>query len=254
MRICFTFRTGVRHSWPILTVRRALSASPRQVNARAVGGKRPQLARARHQLRGARADNRPTFIRRVRRGQVSPDAGRDAAGLVSGRPCETVCTVIGGGTPDSTTRTRNANATSTTSSSYTVEEKGKSGVSSNSGVLNKNACRKRTSSGVFEVDDAEPVSKKPEPALKPVERGGRRRGADADSPSGADRPRTPRSKTEAVPNGVRKRAEERDDSDSAASKSDNSDVSPEKKVIARFEKSYNATQCVSAFKESDTWD
>ncbi|XP_047995663.1 poly(A)-specific ribonuclease PARN-like [Leguminivora glycinivorella] len=81
--------------------------------------------------------------------------------------------------------------------------------------------RKRTSSGMFQVDETEPPPKKPEPSRKRPEVNGKK---DSSEP---------------------KKGKQDKDKDTAKKQ--------EKKVIERFDEEAK-TQCVSAFKESDSWD
>ncbi|XP_063380653.1 poly(A)-specific ribonuclease PARN-like [Cydia fagiglandana] len=81
--------------------------------------------------------------------------------------------------------------------------------------------RKRTSSGVFQVDETEPPPKKPEPSRKRPEVNGKK---DSSEP---------------------KKGKQEKDNEKAKKQ--------EKKVIERFDEEAK-TECVSAFKESDSWD
>ncbi|XP_063533900.1 poly(A)-specific ribonuclease PARN-like [Cydia strobilella] len=81
--------------------------------------------------------------------------------------------------------------------------------------------RKRTSSGMFQVDETEPPPKKPEPSRKRPEVNGKK---DSSEPKKG-----------------------KQEKDNAKAKKQ------QKKVIERFDEEAK-TECVSAFKESDSWD
>lgn len=81
--------------------------------------------------------------------------------------------------------------------------------------------RKRTSSGVFQVDESEPLPKKPEPSRKRPEVNGKKDSSES------------------------KKGKQGKDNEKAKKQ--------EKKVIERFDEGAK-TECVSAFKESDSWD
>ncbi|XP_049868780.1 poly(A)-specific ribonuclease PARN-like isoform X2 [Pectinophora gossypiella] len=90
--------------------------------------------------------------------------------------------------------------------------------------------RKRTSSGVFQVDDAEPPKKKVELTR-----------------SNSD---ITRKKPEVAPNGRRKTDS---DASKGKEKEKESEKVPEKRIVEKFD-SEAKSNCVSAFKESDSWD
>ncbi|XP_073945025.1 poly(A)-specific ribonuclease PARN-like isoform X2 [Choristoneura fumiferana] len=133
-------------------------------------------------------------------------------------------------TPDSTPRARKAHNTSVALPPRSPVKEAKESkepaslsadkerARSNSLSAPARATRKRTSSGVFQVDESEPPPKKPEPARSPSEN-------------------------------TRKRPEVNGQKDSGPTKKENQ----EKKVIERFDSESDA-KCVAAFKESDSWD
>ncbi|KAJ8730314.1 hypothetical protein PYW07_017352 [Mythimna separata] len=118
------------------------------------------------------------------------------------------------------------------------------------------ATRKRTSSGVFQVDESEPLAKKPEISPSPPE--------NPRTSAEAQRTNAEATRTRAEPTNGRKKTDsaETGKKDTVTKKKDSPEQKKDKiekidtkkdKVIEKFD-SKAKSNCVTAFKESDSWD
>ncbi|CAH3997884.1 poly(A)-specific ribonuclease PARN-like [Pieris brassicae] len=104
--------------------------------------------------------------------------------------------------------------------------------SSSLSTPDKKLVRKRTSSGIFQVEESEPPPKRPEiPEMEPE----------------GEKTR------EIQTNGGRKVSEEKKKEKAASLKKKDKEMRKEKMVLDKFD-SKSTSQCVEAFKESDCWD